>query len=184
VDRRAVSRRQLLKSVGVTVGGVALAGIPSPGLADDLDKIVIGAAESIDADGTLTVRTTRARVGIRFTDDATFLRGYTGRVQGLDQFVAGDEIVARGEWIGRTFRATSLTSLYRLIESRILRRSGNQLDTSAGILELLDITSPAEGYLYTPKPLALLSEGDSIGALAWRDPRRGHHIALRIGVRP
>lgn len=180
-----LTRRHLLISAGAAVGSFVVLRVvdvrkvsSAPG-----EITLIGVVERVDSPRALNVRTTAGPGVIRFSDDAIFWRGRSGRVTGLAAFVTGDEVVAEGQWATNVFTAATLMSLYRFIEGRITQRQGDRLQTTGGAVQLMPDTVLLGGHGFMGKPLAQLAAGDDIVADAWRDPTTGNLVALRMGVR-
>jgi hypothetical protein len=97
--------------------------------------VVVGAIERIEPTGKLHVHSKEGRAIIRFSADATFIRGHQ-LVAGLDAFMPGDEVVAEGQWTADVFVATVLETLRRVTEGRIVHRQGEQIETTGGSIRL------------------------------------------------
>jgi len=186
VDTTGLTRRQLLSSGGVMLGYVVLSRNlpPRTPLPEDSEKVVAGVVENVESPRILKVRSFRKKpVSIQFSDDATFWRGRSGRVAGLDAFIPGDEVVAEGQLVADGFAATTLMSLYRAIEGRIVQQQGNNLQTSSGAVRLTPDTTLLRGDGFVSKSLDELAVGDYIVGDAWHDPLTDDLIVMRIGAR-
>jgi len=188
VGTHGLTRRQWLKgtSGAVLAGYVALSRDLSSAapLAGDQEEVAAGVVERIEPPNILKIRGFReGPVSISFSDDAAFWRGHSGRVAGLDVFILGDEVVAEGQWTASGFAATTLMSMYRLIEGRVVHRKDNRLQTTGGIVQLTSDTVLLDGDGFVDKTLDGLAVGDDIVAEVWRDPSTRDLVALRIGVR-
>lgn len=186
MDANRLTRRQFLSASGAMLGYVAFTKMSSPGMlrADGSEEILAGVIEQVQSPRILKVHSfMNQSILIRFSDDAAFSRGYSGRVAGINDFVPGDEIVAEGQMESGGYIGTTLVSLYRAFEGRIVQQRGTSFQTSSGIIRLASQTSLLQGEGFVTKSLAELAVGDYVAGLAWHDPLSDDLIVLRIGVR-
>jgi hypothetical protein len=189
-NHNAIKRRPFLIGTAVAVAG-GLVGLPSTAGASATavhpplngPDFVVGTVQDVDPAGVLRVRPRGLPpVTVRLAPGALLGRGVQGRVSGVTAYVRGDEVVAHGRSTGTAFSATGLVSLYRWETGQILRRRGDRFETTAGILQLVPSTAPADNPWIAPRPLDQLAAGDRIGAMVWREPSVRDQLVLRIGV--
>lgn len=184
MTQRVVTRRQLLKDLGLGAGatwaattGVAVAARPDAGT-----EIVGGILETIEAPATVRLEDPeRGSVSVRFTDDATFWRDHPTTVDG---FVVGDDVTVEGEWTeDGVFSGTHMVTTFRMVEGRVTSRSENRLATEAGAITLTDYTAGRSGRDMSARAPEDINPGDYVIALGRIDPSTDEFVAVEIGVR-
>jgi len=187
-----LTRRRLLKRVGVVVVGTALLQLSgrSTSGAHRVDaassppivrSTVTGAIDRVEPFGVLHVRGVDGAYVIKTTNTTILYLGRTGHEVAFSAFVPGDEIVAEGQLASDGFIATTVMSLYRSVRGSITQRQGNRLQTTAGTVRLLSDTRALAADRLTGKALPQLMIGEEITALTWRDPTSSDFVAWMLG---
>ena len=185
MTNRVVSRRELLREIGIGAGvtWAATAGVgAAPASADVAEETTGGIVERIEAPGTAWLRDPEDRsISVTFSDGATFWRA---RPTTIDAFVPGDEVTVEGEWTGDTsFSGTHMVSTFRVVEGRVRGRSDDRLETDGGPITLTGDTTARSGRDMHAKPPRDIGPGDYVLALGRIEPASGEFVAVEIGVR-
>jgi hypothetical protein len=188
-----LSRRQLLVTAGVAAGGLAAVGAAGAGSAggqvDDSSGKTIGGV-LLGVTGANSLQMDPAESGIRSPLDVEVQDGAVLLREGkatLSDFVAGDEVAVAGDFTPTgSFAASSVQSIYRVVDAEVSSRDGSSLRTDQGKLRL-GSNSKAEGgtaagHELRAEPLDELGRGDHVVVLGRRDPRSPELLVSRVGV--
>ena len=180
-----ITRRSFL-GVSAAVGSYAVLSHIGLGEVDASDAITVGAGEGVlpgvvdrvELPDTLYVRNEAGLVTVRFPSSAKLWR--SGPAQ-LQDFVAGDRVVAQGKWVAGIFVATRLLPALQLVNLRIMDRNGDVLTTNGRTVRITRRTVFIQGQ-ERKTPIPELPVGTDITALGRVDPLTDELVAGKIGL--
>jgi hypothetical protein len=182
-----ISRRRFLGYMGAAVGGYAVLRTGPAAAAGestwvDGPDLVAGVVDHVDVNNLYVEGpNSESLTTVRTSGGTTIWR--EGEVR-LSVFERGDEVLAQGQWDGRDFAASYVTSLYHNLEGIVQSRKGRELQTTNGIVALVPETQPVgdPGVALAARSVNAISAGDRIFVGGRLNRSTGKMVALRVGV--
>ena len=167
------------------VGGLAAGSAPltylvasAAGATEDAGRL-FGVIERIDAQRRVVIRSDGQKI-VELAADAALWRD---EAVGLDSFRVGDEVTFEGEWDGRIFRATHMSSAYRYIDGLVRSRTGNIIELQQGRVHLSAATRARGALGVSARRLNDIATGDRVVGIGRWEPATKDVLALQVGVR-
>lgn len=175
---RPITRKGLFLGLSAAAVGVAgVNGAAGGASSSDSPEVVEGAIEEIFPPSRLHVMDGDKLVEVVLTPNAHVARD---RVSALADFEVGDDVVAEGQWKGRTFLAKSLTNVYLPFRAPVVSTGADFVETTAGRVRFIPETRLQRGTSLSAVSPKQYTAGQQFHALGRRDPKSGELIALRV----
>ena len=177
-----VSRREFLIGLATSALVVPSTAAPSAGAVPDSRRTVSGTVDQATTWNMIAIYLPSGQSeSITLAPD--YYCWYHSGPAEATSFQPGDELVAEGATWRGIFIADYVATLFRSVRGTVLYVDLPRLVTTNGSTIVTAESRPWSRPGLVARPLELLTIGDEIEALAWRDPSTGLLVVMQLGVK-